>query len=269
MQTQLIALDIDGTLIRPGAHHADLPDADMTDVIARLIKKGVQVILASGRMYPGTHHVAKHLGVTHPLICQQGASMHNLDGSLSRRFTIDPIIAEELVAFAIEENRPYAWFDAQRYLVSEPNDASDFFAAVSGVSVEHHTDPKNSGVIATGIDIISNTEEANGIHQRLMERYGDRVELLNFKTVTGIHSPQASKGNALAFAAAKLGIQAENVLAIGDSVNDVSMLQWAGQGVAPEHCDDYARAAADVIVPGSNVDGVCERLVQALNQLPS
>lgn len=267
MQTRLVALDIDGTLIRPGAHHADLPDADMTDVIARLIEKDVTVILASGRMYPGTHHVAKHLGVTHPLICQQGASMHNLDGSLARRFTIDPIIAEELVAFAIEENRPYAWFDAQRYLVSEPNDASNFFAAVSGVSVEHHEDPQNSGVIATGIDIISNTEDANGVHQRLTERYGDRVELLNFKTVTGIHSPEASKGNALAFAAAKLGIQPQHVLAIGDSVNDVSMLQWAGQGVSPEHCDDYARAAADVIVPGSNVDGVCERLVQALNEL--
>lgn len=267
MQTQLIALDIDGTLIRPGAHHTDLPDPDMTDVIARLIKKGVTVILASGRMYPGTHHVAKHLGVTHPLICQQGASMHDLDGEVVRRFTLDPTIALELAEFALEEDWPYAWFDAQRYLVSEPNEASNVFAAVSGVTIEHHDDPKNSGVIATGIDIISNAKDANAIHQTLEARYGDQVELLDFKSVTGVHSPQASKGAALAFAAAKLNIESQQVLAIGDSVNDVSMLQWAGQGIAPEHCDEYARAAADIIMPGSGVDGVCERLVQALNQL--
>jgi len=266
MRTQLIALDIDGTLIHPGAHHTDLPNSDMTYVIEQLIKNGITVILASGRMYPGTYHVAKHLGVTHPLICQQGASMHNLDGSLVQRYTLDPSIARELVEFAEQENWPYAWFDAQRYLVSEPNEASNTFAAVSGVSVEHHKDPKNSGVIATGIDIISNTKVANDIHQRLTARYGDQVELLDFETVTGAHSPKASKGNALAFAAAKLGIAAAATLAIGDSVNDVSMLQWAGQGVAPEHCDDYARAAADVIVPGQGVEGVCARLEQTLNE---
>lgn len=267
MQTQLIALDIDGTLLRPGAHHQDLPDPDMTDVISRLMAKGVHVVLASGRMYPGTHHIAQHLGVTHPLICQQGASMHHLSGELLRRFTIDPIIAEELASFAKAEGLPYAWFDAQRYLVSEPNQASEFFAAVSGVQVEHHDDPQNSGIVATGIDIISNTTDANGIHQRLLEQYGDRVELLNFQSVTGVHSPQARKGTALAFAASQLNINREQVLAIGDSVNDVSMLQWAGEGAAPEHCDSHARAAADVILQGAGVDGVCERLVQALNQL--
>lgn len=267
MQTQLIALDIDGTLLQPGAHHQDVPDPDITDVISRLMDKGVTVVLASGRMYPGTRHIARHLGVTHPLICQQGASMHHLDGELLRRFTIDPTIAVELASFAKAEGLPYAWFDAQRYLVSEPNQASDFFAAVSGVEVEHHDDPQSSGLVATGIDIISTATEANGIHQRLLAQYGDRVELLNFQSVTGVHAPEASKGNALAFAAAQLNINREQVLAIGDSVNDVSMLQWAGEGAAPEHCDAHARAAADVIVPGPGVDGVCERLVQALNQL--
>src|SRR5262245_25451893 len=111
-QIRLVALDIDGTLIAPGAGHEALPDAEIAVAIARLVDAGVAVVLASGRMYPGTARVANHLGLTSPLICQQGASVHRLDGSLLHRFAIDAEIAEQLVAYALERDWPYAWFDA-------------------------------------------------------------------------------------------------------------------------------------------------------------
>ena len=258
--TRLIALDIDGTLIPPGADHRAVPDAAITSAIAELVGAGIVVVLASGRMYPGTARIARHLGLVSPLICQQGASVHRADGSVAHRFAIDLEIANELATFAQEEGWPFAWFDAVRYLVSLPNEASAHFGRVSDVAPEYRTDAHSVGVIPTGIDIISTTTHAKDIHQHLEARYGNRVHLLDFPSVTAAHAPEASKGNALALLASELGIAQDEVLAIGDSVNDVSMLRWAGCGIAMPHSDHHARAAADEVLGGVGVSEVASLL---------
>ena len=144
-----------------------VPDAEITHAIARLVEGGVTVVLASGRMYPGTARIARHLGLNGVLICQQGASVHRLDGSLLHRFAIDAGIAEQLVAYALQHDWPYAWFDAVRYLVSRPNDASAEYGRVSGVVPEYRADAHRAGVVPTGIDIISTPEQANEVHRHL------------------------------------------------------------------------------------------------------
>jgi Cof subfamily protein (haloacid dehalogenase superfamily) len=256
MPIRLVALDIDGTLIPPGCGHAAMPDREITSAIAALQHAGVVVVLATGRMYPGTARVARHLGLRTPLICQQGASVHAPDGGITHRFAIDLDVAHDLVGYAREHRLPYAWFDAVRYIASAPNAASTEYALVSGIDPEYHDAPQHSGVEPTGIDIISTPEDANRIHGLLQTRYGDRAHFLDFPSVTGAHSPHATKGNALALLAADLGIPREAVLAIGDSVNDASMLRWAGVGVTLPHCDRYAREAADEVLGGEGVERV-------------
>jgi Cof subfamily protein (haloacid dehalogenase superfamily) len=262
--TRLIALDIDGTLIPPGAGHEPVPDAEITDAVTHLVEAGVVVVLASGRMYPGTARIARHLNLEGPLICQQGASIHRLDGSLLHRFAIDAEIAGELVAYALTHDWPYAWFDAVRYLVSRPNAASEEYGRVSGVTPEYRADAHCAGVVPTGIDIISTAQRANGVHRELAARYGDRINLLDFPAVTAAHSAEASKGNALALLAHDLGIAQDAVLAIGDSVNDASMLRWAGRGIAMPHGDHYARAAADEVLGGTGISGLAALLRSVL-----
>jgi len=257
---RLIALDIDGTLLPPGAHHQVVPDKRITNAIKVLLAHDICVALASGRMFPGTALIGRHLGLTLPLICQQGAVIHNLDGSVKTQLPLDPEIARELVRFAQRRGFSYSWFDPQRYLISRHSDASRYFAEVSGISLEVQREPENSGIEPTGIDIISDPGSASQVHQELHDRYGSRLQLLDFKTVTVAHAPGASKGRAVAALAAQLGIGQADVLAIGDSVNDESMLQWAGHSAAPAHCDDYARAAAKEILPGDGVDGVAQLL---------
>lgn len=264
--TRLIALDIDGTLIPPGSDQHAVPDPAITAAIADLVGAGIAVVLASGRMYPGTLRIARHLGLDSPLICQQGASVHRLDGSLLHRFAIDAEVAGELVAFALEHDFPYAWFDAVRYLVSRHNEASEQYGRLSGVTPEYRADAHDAGVIPTGIDIISTLEQAGGVHAYLAARYGDRINLLDFPGVTAAHSAEASKGNALALLAQDLGIPQHAVLALGDSVNDASMLRWAGRGIAMPHSDRYARAAADEVLDSDGVAGVVPLLRSVLGR---
>ncbi len=262
-----IALDIDGTLIAPGQPHHALPDQTMTQVIGQLVQAGVTVVLATGRMFPGTLSVADHLGVTEPLICQQGASIQQHNGDLIHQQSLDPSMAAQLLEYAREHNWPYAWFDAHRYLASEPNPQSQYFADVSGVAIEYHETPQLTDVAPVGVDIISNEAQANRIHSELSEQFGDSVQLLDFTSVTAAHSPEATKGNAVRYLADRMGISAQQVMAIGDSANDASMLRWAGFGATPAHCDRYAREAADEILHGEGVDGVAQLLNHVLTQL--
>ena len=262
---RMVALDIDGTLLDPGVHHSALPKADMTEAVHNLHEAGIVVALATGRMYPGTAYIAKHLGINQPLICQQGASVHEFDGSLRHGCSIDPQIALELFEYATTHNWPLAWFDESRYLVTANTPQVEYFAQVSQVEVEVNVKPHKSGVMATGIDIISTLEDSRDVHILLEARYGSRITLLDFPSVTAVHAPDASKGSALNTLASELGIKQEEVLAIGDSVNDVSMLTWAGHSASPAHCDRYAQESAKEILPGAGVDGVVEKLRSLLN----
>lgn len=261
---KLVALDIDGTLLAPGVDHDALPDNAVVQAVSALQAHGVIVMLATGRMYPGTAPIAHHLGIKETIICQQGASIHNPDGDLRHAFSIDQDIAAELYEFAMSHGYNLAWFDHQRYLVTSRTPASEFFAAVSGVEAEIHSRPHESGVRATGIDIVSNDQVSSDVHRLLEARYGNRVALLDFTTVTAVHEPRASKGNALAMVAAELGIEQSQVLAIGDGINDVSMLSWAGHSGTPEHGDAFAKDSAKEVLKGDGVSGVVSRLLAVL-----
>ena len=261
----MVALDIDGTLLNPGVEATALPEADMTEAVHNLHEAGIVVALATGRMYPGTVHIAEHLGIDQPLICQQGASVHDFDGSLRHGCSIDNDIALELYDYATTHGWPLAWFDSSRYLVTAHNPQADYFAKVSQVDIEVHGEPHKSGVRATGIDIISTLEDSRDVHVLLEARYGGRITLLDFPSVTAVHAPEASKGNALHTLADELGISQQEVLAIGDSVNDVSMLSWAGHSAAPAHCDRYAGDSAKEILIGEGVAGVVAKLRSVLD----
>ena len=261
---EMVALDIDGTLMAPGVSVDAFPGPEMTEVVHALRDADIVVALATGRMYPGTLYIAEHLGIEQPLICQQGASVHNADGSLRHWTSIDQEIALELYDYAMTHGWPLSWFDSERYLVTEHTPQAKYFAEVSRTDIEVDPEPHLSGVRATGIDIISTLDHSRDIHVLLEARYGGRITLLDFPSVTAVHAPDASKGNALHMLADELGIAKDNVLAIGDSVNDVSMLSWAGHSAAPGHCDQYARDSAKEILPGEGIDGVVERLKQVL-----
>lgn len=257
---KLVALDIDATLLEHGVPVDTLPDQSVVDVVKALHDHGVTVVLATGRMYPGTAPIAKHLGISEPVICQQGASIHQATGELIQGHTIDQDIALELFEYAMEHGYSIAWFDHERYLVTELSPAVEYFAGVSNVTPEITPRPHESDVRATGIDIISNAEDSSHVHRLFEAQYGSRISLLDFTTVTAFHAPTASKGNAVAEVARERGIKQSEVFAVGDSVNDVSMLAWAGESAAPARCDDYAKEAAKEVLVTPGVAGVVERL---------
>ncbi|MCZ0904147.1 HAD-IIB family hydrolase, partial [Microcoleus sp. HI-ES] len=75
--------------------------------------------------------------------------------------------------------------------------------------------------------------------------------------------PVANKGDAVQYLAEELlGLQAANVMAIGDNFNDVEMIAYAGVGVAMGNAPDGVKAAADWVAPDVEEDGVVAAIEQ-------
>jgi len=248
---KLVALDIDGTIVpkeSADGRGLPLPSGRTRRAIRALRRAGVAVVLATGRMYGGTAAVARVLGLDTPLICQQGCAIHDADGRLRHVFRIDAAIARDIAAFARSLGLPYEWFDPYRYVVSRPTPESARYARLSGVTPEYHPTPEALEFVPTGVGIISSSSEAPAIHHHLQALHGEALHLLDFPSVTVAVAPEANKGHALALVAADLGIDRQEVVAIGDSVNDAPMLAWAGLGLTLAHADRYARDAADDVI---------------------
>jgi hydroxymethylpyrimidine pyrophosphatase-like HAD family hydrolase len=69
-----------------------------------------------------------------------------------------------------------------------------------------------------------------------------------------------SKASGVAYVAERLGIDASDVLALGDGRNDIELLRWAGRGVAMGQAVQPVRDAADDVTAGVNEDGAALEL---------
>lgn len=265
MDIKLVALDIDGTIIPPNTPpERAYPSPRLTRVVRDLRAAGTVIVLASGRMFPGTAQIARHFGLDTPVICQQGCSVHTLDGAMLHEFPIEQRVAREIAGYARETSRILEWFNPVRYIASAETAETIEYARVSGITPEYRAAPEDSGLRPTGVGVISSLAASGEVHRHLVAAHGDGLHVLDFPGVTVAVDADANKGHALSLLCADLGIDRSRVLAVGDSVNDAPMLAWAGRGVALAHSDQYARDAADEILDEIGDDDPLATLLQRL-----
>ena len=73
-------------------------------------------------------------------------------------------------------------------------------------------------------------------------------------------SPDVNKASGLEFLADRLGFSRERTVAFGDGENDVELVDWAGYGVAVANAHDRVLAAADLVCPSDEEEGVAQVL---------
>ena len=79
---------------------------------------------------------------------------------------------------------------------------------------------------------------------------------ISFHTMVEVMAPGCTKGRALSRLAEMLGGEQKNVMAIGDNINDVSMVEWAGTGVCVREGQEALKRVADLIVPEMRLGGL-------------
>jgi hypothetical protein len=104
---------------------------------------------------------------------------------------------------------------------------------------------------------VEREETISDLVNDLQARFDGRLQVVrSWSRLVEATGPNASKGEALACLAAHLGIPQPATMAIGDQDNDVSMIAWAGLGLAMGNASPAARGAARVIAPPLEAEGV-------------
>ncbi len=264
MGVRLIALDIDGTILPyDGDSRGGEISPRLRAAVTALVEHGRTVVLASGRMPAGVIRIARELGLNTPFIAQEGCMIANGDGEIVRELKIDRGLALAVSAYAREAGYDYEWFNSDRYAVTTESPATAYYAELGEVTPEVHIRPETLGIEPNGVGVLSDKGSSSAVHQALVERHGDALHLLDFPFVTVALHPDATKGRALSLVARDLGIAQSETLAIGDSVNDVSMLTWAGRGLAVAKGHASAREAANAVLPDEE-DAVAKALEELL-----
>ncbi len=259
---QLLVLDIDGTI----AGESNQIRPPVLQAIEAARAKGVRVAIATGRMYrsalrfhqaiasdlplcayqgalikdPATQNVLRHLPVSRQLASQlldyfEQPELRNL---LSVHFYInDQLYVREIT----EETKLYA----QRSNI-EPIAVGDLRNALAD-------EPTKVLALSDDIDLIAR------LHGSLQQQYTPAELYLTTSVATFFEAanPLVNKGTAVRYLAEEiLGLQASNVMTVGDNFNDVEMLAYAGIGVAMGNAPPKVQDFADWIAPSVEQDGV-------------
>ncbi|MGQ9502999.1 MAG: Cof-type HAD-IIB family hydrolase [Anaerolineae bacterium] len=249
MRVQLIALDLDGTLVGRSL----LIPVRNRNALHAAMEAGCWVTIATGRSLVPTERFARELGLNAPLILYQGALIQDYrDGTIIHRQTLSLPLAREIAAFA-----------AARQWVTQVHaeDGTAFTTRANPIVARMQA---ITGVPAVLVDdlvawldrpplkflFIETPEGTFDLIQELRERFDGQVNVVrSHDLIVEVTAPQVSKGHALAILAAYLGVPRAATMAMGDHDNDAEMLAWAGLGIAMHNASAAAQAAADIIAP--------------------
>ena len=255
---RLIGIDVDGTLLDSQGR---LPPANR-DAIVDAVAAGIHVALVTGRSYPFARPVADPLPDSMTLIVSNGAVERAMDGSVLARRLLDRRVA----AAVLEATRPHRDHAA---LIFDRDEANQIvFETMDWEHPgrkrywlrNHHligrTVPLEDALSEDPVEVMFNgAADAMRLLTDALRRDADEfaVSLTEYVhrdfSLVDVTAPTATKGRALAWRAAQLGLTRDEVMAVGDNFNDLEMLEYAGTPVV------MANAVAGLKRPGWHVTG--------------
>jgi Cof subfamily protein (haloacid dehalogenase superfamily) len=259
---KLVALDVDGTLVGK-----DLKIPPRTrEAICAARDRGVRFVVVTGRMYQSGAPYARELGLEGlPLVAYNGGMVREFpSGRLIYHEPVPLETCKALAAFC--EAHGYhvqAYMDDQLY-VPDMGPRTQEYVSISGVKAT----PVGSLFLwlqspSTKMLIVDDPARIPAIQAEVEALVGPAVNAAqSHPQFLDIVSAQVSKGKALAAVAANLGIAREEVMAIGDGMNDMEMLTWAGTSFAMAHAPEALKKVARYVTVSGPGEGVAEALMR-------
>ena len=258
---RLIALDIDLTL----TSKKDVISERNLAAIRAAQAAGVFVTIATGRGFLSSRRIWRALAIEGPTIQYGGAMLvHSPYGTPLRVHALQADLVHDALEAAHELGIHVQIFEGDTVVTERDCEFFRYYCARTDLPFRiepalreqrHENIPK---VLA-----YAEPSLAPECRDRLEEALGGRALVtISQPGFLEINGRDVSKGAALAELAAMRGVAQAAVAAIGDSTLDLSMVEWAGQGVAVANSTPEVLAAADLVVPACEEDGVAVYIEQ-------
>jgi Cof subfamily protein (haloacid dehalogenase superfamily) len=258
---KLVAIDLDDTLLDSGLKIAD----NCLQAINEVQQQGILVTLATGRMYRSALPYARQLKVDVPLITYQGGLVKNSRSEeiiYYRPLPAKP--AMEVIQFFRDNGVHYHTYRDDNLIMEMLTEEGRYYESLSGIKAEIVDDLVPIAGSGDAMKIMAVTEDKKHLltmERELKDRYGETLNITRSKPFfLEVMAREANKADALRVVAAHYHIDRNEVMAIGDSYNDIEMLEWAGVGVAMGNAWEVVKEAADHVTRSNDEDGVAEAL---------
>ncbi len=257
MKYKLLVFDLDDTLLNE-EHKISRRNVE---TLRRAAGEGLIITIATGRMFRSTLPYARQLGINVPLITYHGALVRKAAGGPDIWHRPVPLDAAVQVAeYAVDHGYHLNLFIDDAFCIPETNEYTRAYQSLSNVEFKIIGNPaeylRREKTPPTKMNIVSfsGMEE---IMERVAGQFHGRVTVTQarpeFLEITHL---EATKGIALRHLAEAEGVHRDEVVAIGDSLNDISMLEYAGTGVAVANAREEVKQVAQVITLSNLEDGV-------------
>ena len=287
---KLIAIDLDGTLLDS---YGQISEKNK-NTIKKAINQGVEVVLTSGRSIMSVKNLADEINANNYIICGNGAMIYDLKkgeiiyGNLLNKnkvlqliqicdensiyysvYTKNTIITKNLnynVLFYHQEhaNKPdnkqthiQIVQDIYNYILNSPEEEYIKLVVCDDNNIIFNSIIKIlKGV--KGVDVL----DVGHMSRKIIKSGTEEFSIEYF--YTEINNKNVDKWTALSYLIEKLGIKKEEVITIGDNVNDKIMIENAGLGVAMENSAPDIKQIADVVTSTNNENGVAKIIEEVM-----
>lgn len=261
MNKKALVLDIDGTLTNSKKQITPATKAAIQDIL----QKGHKVILASGRPTPGMRRFEQELELS-----KYGGYLLSFNGARVVECHTGEIIYQRLLplsmipglyAFAKKNgcglitylgDQVISAFDTDEYVELE--------ARINGMPV--HVVEEFKDFVDFEINkclMTAPIEAAPDFEKQLREKYQDIASVYRSEPFfLEIMPKNVDKATTLDRMLSVIGVTRENTICCGDGFNDISMIQYAGVGVAMANAQDAVREVADYITASNDEDGLVQ-----------
>lgn len=266
---RIIALDLDGTLLNS---QKELTECSYSALL-RAAEMGIHIVPTTGRFYGGMPESIRSLPFIRYCITINGAEVVDLaTGEVIYKAEIPCRQAVELMEYLDKFPVIYDCYQGNEAFMTESLKAQTDAVVENPHSRElihrlrQPVPELKAFLLERGQDVqkvqfFTRDEAAlRYLRAELPEKFPDILASNSLPQNLEMNHRDANKGEALLALAKHLGIPREEVMAFGDGENDLTMLQMAGLGVAMENACAEAKAAADIVAPSCDEDGVAQMI---------
>lgn len=261
MKTKVLVVDVDGTLVNTKKQITK----PVREAMIRVQEAGVKVVIASGRSVPGVMLMANQIDLKkyggYILTCN-GARITNVaTGEILYDVCLPQELIPEIHEFAKKHDINIMTYHNNQ-IVAETTECPYINLDATGCKIDIHKVDDFSKEVTYPVNkclLTGDPERMEVIEEDGVRQFDGRISVYRSE---GFYLEMMPLGIDKAFGLAKmlerLGYSREEMICCGDGYNDISMIEYAGFGVAMANAPEDVRACAGYVAPSCDEDGLCD-----------
>ncbi len=272
---KLVAIDIDGTTVNKEGRLSE----KTVKVIREVVEKGVPVCIVTGRNVHNANKIAKKLNTKTPFICADGAVMYD---TAEKKVIYEKVFSNEQlkeILFILDKHDIYIEMSSNEHYYQyikrkelgkynyggSPNNAFGKIKRIIKHNVRYIRNLNefiNSKKSVNQIIFIGEPNNILEAKKEIMSKNYDNIELRDnlWENFVFLVLKDCKKSDGVQLLCDHYGCNMSEVIAMGDELNDIDMIEKAGLGIAMENANPRIKEVAKFITLSNDNDGVAHAL---------